>query len=205
MPTKAISVDKLLKMKFKALPFSNEWRESFGTPELRGAWIIFGPSGHGKTRFTLQLIKYLSGFGKAAYNSLEEGAKLSFQKAVQESGLIACGKKVLILSGENKEELKDRLRQPRAPKIVVIDSVQYFDITVLEFKELIDEFEDTLFIFISHADGKHPKGAVADAIRYHSDVKVKVEGYRAFVTSRYGGGEPFTIWHEGAVKYWGNF
>ena len=192
-------------MKFKSEPFANEWRASFGQPELRGAWIVWGPSGHGKTRFTLKLVKYLSGFAKCAYNSLEEGAKLSFQKAVQESGLIACGSKVLILSGESKEELAERLRQKRSPKIIVIDSIQYFDITVLEFKALIDEFQDKLFVFISHADGKLPKGAVADAVRYHSDVKIRVEGYRAFVTSRYGGGEPFTIWHEGAHQYWGNF
>lgn len=192
-------------MKFKTVPFTNEWREGFGEPELRGAWMVYGASFQGKTRFTLKLIKYLSGFERCLYNSLEEGAKLSFQRAAQESGLGTCGNRVIILTGENKHELRERLHAKRSPKIVVIDSLQYFDITAQEVHELLTEFDDKLFIFISHADGKKPKGAVAEAVHYHSDVKIRVEGYRAFINSRYGGGEPYTIWYEGARQYHGNF
>ena len=35
------------------------------------------------------------------------------------------------------------------------------------------------------------------------DIKVRVEGFVAFVRSRYGGNKPFVIWEEGAKKYWG--
>ena len=43
------------------------------------------------------------------------------------------------------------------------------------------------FIFISQADkaGKDPAGSVAKHIRYDADIKIKVEGYKAFVTTRY--------------------
>lgn len=46
-------------------------------------------------------------------------------------------------------------------------------------------FPRKLFIFISHADGKNPKGGVADSIRYDCSCKIYVEGFRAVAASRY--------------------
>ena len=45
-------------------------------------------------------------------------------------------------------------------------------------------------------------------MRYDSDVKIRVEGYKAFVTTRYEdpdkgeGGADFIIWEQGAAEYW---
>lgn len=71
-----------------------------------------------------------------------------------------------------------------------------------EYIALKEEFKNKLFIFNSHADGKEPKGSVAQFVRYDADIKVRVEGYKAFPASRFGGGEPFTIWDKGAAEYW---
>ncbi|MGL5912561.1 MAG: ATP-dependent serine protease, partial [Bacteroidales bacterium] len=57
--TRAKSVSDILRYKPKALAFDGEWLASFGTPELSGCWLIWGGSGNGKTRFVLQLCKYL--------------------------------------------------------------------------------------------------------------------------------------------------
>lgn len=65
------------------------------------------------------------------------------------------------------------------------------------------EFPNKLFIYISHADGKEPDGKLAKQIRYDSNVKIYVDGYIASCNSRYGGGEPYTIWEEGAARVWG--
>ena len=199
---RAISVDELLKTKFKMMAFDGEFKQSFGTPEMSGSWLIWGNSGNGKTRFTLQLSKYLTKFGKVAYNSLEEGAKLSFKRAIQQTGMITVAKRFIILKGESIEQLTERLTKQKSPNIIIIDSVQYTDLDKKGYKNLINQFPTKLFIFISHADGKNPKGEPAISIRYDADIKVFVQGYKAFVTSRFGGNEPFTIWEEGAMDYW---
>lgn len=199
---RAISVDELLKTKFKTMAFEGEFKEAVGTPEMSGSWIIWGQSGNGKTRFTLQLAKYMTKFGKVAYNSLEEGAKLSFKRAIQQTGMISVAKRFIILKGETIEQLTERLSKQKAPNIIIIDSVQYTDLDKKGYKTLINSFPSKLFIFISHAEGKNPKGSTADAIRYDSDVKIFVQGYKAFVVSRFGGGKPFIIWEEGAMEYW---
>lgn len=200
---RAVSVDELLKMKFKVMKFNGEFKDLLGTPEKAGTWIIWGKSGNGKTRFTLKLAKYLTNFGKVVYNTLEEGTKLSFQRAVAETDMQSCGNKFLIVS-EPITNLSARLSRQRAPRIAIIDSLQYVKLNKTSYINLVEKHPNVLFIFISHAEGKNPKGTTADAVRYHSDVKIHVEGYKAFATSRYGGGQPFTIWEEGAANYWGN-
>lgn len=76
---RAISNKNVIQAKFETAPFTGEWLASFGRPELRGAWIIYGGSGCGKTTFVMQLCKYLTTFGRVAYNSLEQGLSLSLE------------------------------------------------------------------------------------------------------------------------------
>ena len=56
---RAASLDQVLRTRFKVLPFEGEWKDAIGCPELTGSWIVWGNSGNGKTRFALQLCKYL--------------------------------------------------------------------------------------------------------------------------------------------------
>lgn len=200
---RAVSIEEMLKMKFKTMNFTGEFYNLIGTPECAGSWIIWGQSGNGKTRFSLQLSKYLSKFSKVVYNTLEEGKKMSFQKAIRESNMMCANGKIMIVS-ESIEELSFRLSKRRSPKIAIIDSLQYSGLDKSKFKRILEKHPNVLFIFISHAEGKNPKGTTADAIRYHSDVKIRVEGYRAFAISRYGGGEPYTICPERSEVYWGS-
>ena len=204
---RAKSVAEILKYKPKALPFTGAWFDSFGTPELSGCWLIWGNSGNGKTRFTLQLCKHLAQFGRVAYNSLEEGLSLSFQSAIKAVGMQDVARRFVLLDKEPMDELRARLNGQKSPDVVVIDSIQYSGLSKDTAKELVDAFPRKLFIFVSHADGKNPAGRPASAIRFHAGVKLWVEGYRIPApVSRFKDGEcaPFTIWEEGAAKYWGN-
>jgi hypothetical protein len=189
-------------MSFKTMPFEGEWLNLMGKPERSGVWIIWGNSANGKTAFTLQLVKYISQFGRVAYNTMEEGARLSFQRAVDKMGLIDVAKKIIILNRESIADLKVRLSKHKSPDIIVIDSFQYSGLNKSEYIKLKEQFPTKLFIFISHAEGKNPSGRVAQFIRYDADIKFHIEGYCAFAASRYGGGEKYIIWHEGANKYW---
>ncbi len=184
--------------------FSGPWLDSFGRPELGGCWLVWGGSGHGKTRFALALCKYLTNFGRVGYNSLEEGLSLSLQKAVKSTGMVAVAKRFILLDKEPINELRLRLQRPKSPDIIVIDSIQYSGLNKDTAKALVDEFPRKLFVFISHADGKNPAGRTAGAIRFHANVKLFVEGYRITQpVSRYADGAcaPFIIWEEGAAKY----
>ena len=97
---RAISVKDILRYKPRVMEFDGRWFDSFGTPEMRGCWLIWGGSGSGKTRFALQLSKYLTQFGRVAYNSLEEGLSFSMQQAIEEIGMSEVSKRFVLLDRE---------------------------------------------------------------------------------------------------------
>lgn len=181
------------------MPFDGEWQALMGQPERAGSWLIWGNSGNGKTSFALQLAGYLTRFGRVAYNSLEEGISESLKRNVRINGLVGV-KRLILLDKEPMDELVERLRRPKAPNIIIIDSLQYCGMNYREYKQLRDEFRSKLFVFVSHADGKEPAGRTARSVRYDANVKIYIEGYRAYAVSRYGGGEPYIIWQSGAEK-----
>lgn len=198
---RALSVAELLSRRRKVMEFDGEWLDMLGRPEMSGSWIIWGSSGSGKTRFALQLCKYLTRFGKVAYNSLEEGDSESLARAFEEVGMAEVAKRIILLDGEPMGELSERLLKRKSPDIIVIDSLQYTGMSYIDYRALKAKHRTKLFIFISHADGREPSGKVAKSVRYDSFVKIRTEGYRAFPVSRYGGGEPYTIWEDQAEIY----
>ncbi|MCT4640413.1 MAG: DNA repair protein RadA [Bacteroidales bacterium] len=201
--SRALSVTNILNYKPNCLPFTGKWLKSFGEPELTGCWLVWGESGNGKTRFVLQLCKYLASMCKVAYNSLEEGLSQSLKTAIIDTGMMDVKRNFLLLDKEPITELIARLEKRKSPDVIVIDSWQYTGLKYTDYTQLREMFPKKLFIIISHADGKQPAGRVAKSIRYDAFVKIRIEGYRANALSRYGGGEPYTIWEEGAAKYWG--
>lgn len=207
---RAISNQNVLAAKFETAEFTGAWLASFGRPELRGTWMIWGDSSSGKTTFTLMLCKYLANFGRVAYDSLEQGLSLSLQKAWERVDMAEAGNSVILLNKEELPELRARLNKRKSPEIIIIDSVQYLDgFRIKDVKDLKRDYPSKLFIFICQADksGKSPDG-VGKKIRYDADIKVKVEGFKAFITTRYEdsakgeGGADFIIWEQGAAEYW---
>lgn len=192
----AKSISDLLKQNFKTFDFQGDFKDSFGKPERNGAWLVWGGSGDGKTDFSLQMAKYLSNFGKVYYNTLEERGRESFRIACIRNNIESCGSKFQYES-EKYEQMMLRLTKKRAPKIVIIDSLQYLRITAKQYDEMRKLLPNTLFIFISHAKGALPKGALADEIRYDADVKIYIKDFVAKIQSRFGGNKPFVIWEAG--------
>lgn len=204
---RAVSVDELYKRQFDELAVPAEWKKLLGTPERTGSWIVYGESGQGKTSLNMQMAKMLTEFGRVEYNTLEEGARKSMQEAVLANRMHECRRgRFKILDRFSIMELKKRLRRKRSAHIVFIDSLQYTFLDKRGYKALQREFPDKLFIWVSHAEGKRPMGNLAKAILFDSDVKIRVEGFRAFSISRAARGqvtEPYTIWEEGAEQYYG--
>jgi hypothetical protein len=101
---------------------------------------------------------------------------------------------------ENIEQLTARLSRQRQPKIVVIDSVQYFfrKMRSEHYFDFISKFQDTTFIWISGADGKKPKGQIANDIYFDADVVIKVEHYQAVIEkNRFEAYGSRIIWQQG--------
>ena len=202
---KAFNVKSLLSKKFEILPFTGVWEESFGKPCKQFSMIIIGESGSGKTELAIQLSKYLTNFGKVAYNSIEQGFSHTLQMAMERNNMEQVANKFLILDKEQLPALAKRLRKQRSPDFIVIDSLQYLRTNKKEYFDFKSEFyHKKSFIFISHQDGRDPKGALAKDVWYDVDIQVPVEGFKGFPKKRLnGGGKPFVIHPERSAAYHG--
>mgnify|MGYP000662431750 CR=1 FL=1 len=200
---RALSVTEAVSMKKETLKLTGAWADAFGEPERIGVWFIWGNSGNGKSSFVMQLCKELAKFGRVAYDSLEEGASLTMQNTLRRFNMAEVNRRFQLLDCEPMSELGERMDKHKSPDFYVIDSFQYTQMTYRDYIQLKEEFPDKLFVFISHARGKNPKGDAATSVMYDADLKIWVEGYVAFSKGRYQGatGE-YTIWEKGAYDYW---
>ena len=97
----------------------------------------------------------------------------------------------------------------KSPNVIIIDSVICLvGMRLADYQKLMNDYPNKLFIFLAHEDDRgNPSPALAEKIRKLSDIKMHVEGYKVFTTTRYEdrtkgeGGEDFTIWEEGAAEY----
>ncbi len=203
MMKRAYSVKNVMDAKFRTLPFDGEWLSAVGTPELTGSWMIYGAPKNGKTTFAMMLAKYLTRFGRVAYDSVEEGLSQTIKMAMERVGMEEVGHRLILLDKEGVDELAERLARRKSPGIVVIDSVQFLGLNFSQYKRLKKQFPDKLFVYISHVKDRKPEGSTAQSIWRDANVYFNVEGYRAFPVGRYGGGKYIDVWPEQAAEYWG--
>lgn len=196
---RSLSLNEVVAYKPQCMGFTGEWLRVMGDPEPFGSWIIYGGSGQGKTRFTVQLVKYLMSFpsSRIAYNGLEEGLSQTFVRAIVDTGLLSeKTNRFQFWDGYDLDTMKTLLRRKRGANIVIIDSLQYLGITYDEYKDLVACFPRRLFIWISHESGSLPDGLTAKKVMYNSNIKIRVRYYYAYITSRYCGNEIYDIWPE---------
>ena len=201
---RALTVKEVLNKRRQTFPFEGKWADAFGQPERTGVWFIWGRSGNGKTSFVMQLIAELCKYDRVAFDSMEEGDSLSMRQKLVRHGLSNVGSRLHLLNAEPVAELKERLARRKSYNIIVIDSFQYTQMSYRDYILFKERNKDKLIIFISHAKGNAPGGSAAEGVMYDATLKIWVEGFKAFSKGRFIGqtGE-FTIWDEGAVRYWG--
>lgn len=200
---KAITAATLLKRKFKYLKWGAAWQQAFGKVEQNSVIFIWGGTGNGKTTFVLQLVKELLNEDRALYNSLEEGEKASMQNALLNASYSSKALRRLIIVKESMEDFSNRLKQPRSPRIAVVDSVQVTNWKYADYVKFKQDNQDKLLIFISQCEKSKPIGMVAERIKFDADQKIIVEGFRAISNGRSNPGGIYTIWAQGAANYWG--
>jgi hypothetical protein len=207
---RAYSLNDIMARKFNVLPFEGVWLDAVGRPELAGSWIVYGSVKNGKTSFSLSLARYMQRFGDVFYNSVEEGISLSFQGALRRTANadnFPAGHRFLVGDRESVDELVERLIRKGSPDVVVIDTAQLWNMKARDYERLRNAFPGKLFIYTSHTSdraGNCPKGDAALLIYKDAMVSFRIEGFKAFPISRYGGGKPIVICRELAEKYWLN-
>lgn len=194
---------------------SQELKKSIGHLEDAFDACIFGASGNGKSNLTakiiIDLVKALN--CKCHYVAYEEGHAFTIQETMisRHNMLEEIGNALQITDHLTFDELQVKMARKQSAKIWVIDSLQSSRFSVKECTQLKQRFvlskKRKIIIYISWAEGKAPQGAVAKAVEYLANIKMRVEGFIMFPKSRYGGNQPFVIWEgdktQGARKYWG--
>ncbi len=204
MGKRALSPRELLAIKDRVFPFTGKWLDLFGTPARTGVWFIWGNSGSGKSDFVMQLTKALAEFERVLYDSLEEGTTETIRRTARRHNLPDVNGRWGILDCEPMDDLHERLLKPKQPRIILIDSFQYTQLTYKAYLKFKEAHRDKLIIFISHADGTSPAGRSARSVMYDAALKIWVQGYRAFSKGRFiGPTGQFDIWPEAAERYWG--
>lgn len=185
-----------------------EWFvDCFGELVHNFIMIVWGDSANGKSTFMMQFLKIMLKNDKVLYVGLEEGAALTMQKrAAKYFDTELHNGKIKFADHEmTYEQIFPQLRKKGSPRFVVVDSLQYWNISYEEYKALKKAFPRKSFILISHANGKEPEGATAKKVRYDADLKIRVAGFIAFIKSRYRDGEPrdYLIYEKGAREHYG--
>ncbi len=200
---RAYSVQDLAKMRtVAAVSLGKELDDAIGEVELSGTWFIYGPPKNGKTSMAMTLAKALARHKKVAYDSVEEGIRKTVRMAIERQNMHEVGRSFYLLDREFYDELFFRLKHNRKYGVVFIDSVQFMGLNFSDYKKMKLAFPDKLFVFISHVKGNAPDGHAAMRIMQDSDVIFSIRGFKAFVTSRFGGNGEYTISEEMAEKFY---
>lgn len=203
---RAYSPKDILKKNYKTIPWDGEWKQCFGEPERNEVWFISGASASGKSSFTMQLAKKLCEYGVVLYMSYEELTSQSFQARLERFHMGERQGRFRVVDSDTYEELVERLKRPKGPSFVIVDSFQHSKFSYEQAEELHRLFPHKSFIYISQESKGRPMGKPAERLKYLAGVKIRVIGYEAFCQGRFipEPGVRFTVWNEGVLKVTNN-
>ena len=191
------SINDIDAWKFKKVGMPEEWVSHLGHITENFRMLIEGKSGHGKTEYMMKLTKMLAmHYGKVNVNSTEQGRSASLQDAFKRNNMseIKGGKWMLCDHTQRTfEPWFERLQRPNSGRVIVLDSLDYMNLTFKQFKMMHEKFKHKSIIIVCWND---PMDAQAKKIKYNCDIKVEVVDYMAQIRSRFGGNKPFEIWPE---------
>lgn len=189
------SVSDIGNWKFKDVGLPPEWAAHLGDITENFRMLIQGPSGHGKTEYSMMLAKMLTQYyGKVNFNSSEQGRSSTFQKAWMRNKMseITPGK-FMLCSKEKKlfDVWFESLTRPNSGRVAMLDSIDYMELKIGQYKKLNDRFKHKSIIMTCWDD---PMDINSKKIKYNCDIKVEVKDFVAKIRSRFGGNKPFEIW-----------
>lgn len=186
---RTMSLRILYKKVFKTFPLSGVWLDVLGTPEVSGAWIVYGPEKNGKTWFSLLLADMISQLSNVLYISAEEGLGYGFVEACKRAKL-ETRKGLQFSEYIGVEELNKRLQRQRSPKVVFIDNITVYNDELKNgaLRRLLKSHPTVLFVFIAHEEKGQPYTATAKLAQKLANIIFHVQGLTAIVHGRCPGG-----------------
>ena len=199
---RAYSPKDIAAKKWVTLPWGEKWNKPFGFPAENASWFISGASASGKSSFVMQLSKELCKYGLVLYLSYEEGVNQTFQRRMEYLKMNEVQGKFRVVVDETYEELIDRLKKPKSPKFIIVDSYQVSEWEYPDAVALMKRFPKKCFIWISQEKKSQPMGGGAIRLRYICDMKIRVVGYKAYCQGRAIGeaGSYYVVWEEGIIQ-----
>ena len=185
---------------FEEVAIPQIWKEHLGEITKPFKMLILGDPKNGKTEYAIQLGKMLAEcYGKVNLNSPEQGKSKTLQMAFIRNDLGALSGKFM-LCDQSKKKFRawfEYLSKPNSGQVIMLDSVDYMEMTFEEWKELIERFKNKSFIVIAWSN---PMNSVTKQIKYQVDIVIEVKDYVASVRGRLGGESSYVIWQEGARR-----
>ncbi|MDD2633962.1 MAG: bifunctional adenosylcobinamide kinase/adenosylcobinamide-phosphate guanylyltransferase [Bacteroidales bacterium] len=187
---RTLNLSTIYSKKFTTIELKGIFGDVFGTPEDAGAWLVFGSEKNGKTWFALKLAAALSETKRTLYISGEEGLGKDFVENCKRAKLSADNRNLHFSEYIDIVELQDKLNKRRSPEVVVIDNVTVYkdDLAYGNFRRLIKNYPNKLFIFLAHEERNEPYTATAKLIRKLSKVIIHIVGLKANISGRVPGG-----------------
>lgn len=172
---------------------------------VSGCWLIYGAEKNGKSWFALWLARQLAKGERVHYISAEEGLEDSFKCACKRAG-ITTADNILWDAYLSVDEIIEKFSRQRSANIIVIDNLTMYEDELKKSelkKKLLDALPHKLFVFLAHEERKQPYPALARYAKKMANVYFHVQGLRAEVTSRFGGGGHIVIDEKKASIYHG--
>lgn len=192
-------IHQLMHTKFDRMKFEGEMLSLMGMPSWDFSCLIYGNSGNGKTTLITRLVKYLCSFDlRTCYISHEEGIGATMQDAFAFANMMEVSGGVILAEDTSFDEMVTYFSKRGSPEVMVIDSIDYCNLTKEQYKILRERFKKKIIIMISWSDGSKPKCQAAKDIEYMADIKLFVKDFMVWPKSRFGGNEPQPIWEERA-------
>ncbi len=190
---RTLGVKTMLNKEYRTIELSDEWVQVLGEAEKSFKMLVYGPPKAGKTTFILKLCKELAKHGKVFFDSIEQGDSKSLQSAMILTKMNEVKEGRFMLGDRYYyKDLVEVLRTNRA-QFVVIDSLDYINLTTIQYKALIKQFPRKSFIIICWSKGDEPKSQYAKDLCYMVDIRTMVIDGVAHTKSRFGGSEKYAI------------
>lgn len=142
---RAYSPKEIAAKKWVTLPWDEKWSKPFGFPAENASWFISGASASGKSSFVMQLGKELCNYGTVLYMSYEEKINQSFQRRMGYLKMNEVQGKFRVVTEGSLEEVIARLKKPKSPKFIIIDSFQVAGWDYPQAVELMGNLSEEMF------------------------------------------------------------
>ena len=187
---RTLGVSSILAKDFKNFPdLDAKWKAAIGDIGKPFTWLIYGHPKNGKTSFVLQFCLEMTRHCKVYYNSVEQGLSKTFQEAVIYTGLTEARQGRFMLGDmDSYKEMLEKIKSIK-PGLIVIDSRDYMNLTIDQWKRLTRMYPNKCFVVICWEQSGKPAGKYAKDIEYMVDMVTHVKDFMAYTRGRYGMGQ----------------